>query len=474
MKKLLGLLLLISAQAAFACTKYNVTDTLYDGGGNLLSGTVYVSNTTTFTTVDGCVVPAFSNVPFTITNGALAASLLPNAGSTPASFYSVEYAVNSGKPKELWVVPASNTNLAGVRVSAVPTINTMFAASQLVPPVPCTALQFFQYVGGSSPWGCSTISQAVPSVFGRTGAITAQAGDYSFSLISGVLDISDTPLTTFGDLLFANSTPQLARLPGNTSATRMFLSQTGNGSISASPAWLALQAVDIPDLSATYLKLTGGTLSGVTSFANGTAAAPGISFASSLGQGLTNLANTTTCVMGGGGAVQWLCLPNTAGAGAQIPATSCYGISSSGTAGGASSDTKFCRPSAGIFQIQATNGTTSGALMASSPVAAKTTNYTVTVLESGTVFHNTGAAGSVAFTLPASPTAGLTYTFVTTVAQNIVITANTGQTIRNGASVSSSAGTATNGTVGSTITIVCITATTWYVTQTPNGTWTLA
>jgi hypothetical protein len=130
MKKLLIFLLLISAQA-FACTKYTVTDTLYDGTGNLLSGTVYVSNPTTFTTADGCVVPAFSNVPFTVTNGALSASLFPNTGSTPASYYSVEYAVNSGKPKELWTVPAANTNLAGVRTVAIPSTTTSFAASQI-------------------------------------------------------------------------------------------------------------------------------------------------------------------------------------------------------------------------------------------------------------------------------------------------------------------------------------------------------
>lgn len=113
-------------------------------------------------------------------------------------------------------------------------------------------------------------------------------------------------------------------------------------------------------------------------------------------------------------------------------------------------------------------------MLASQLVSTKTGNYTVVVLDSGTVFTNNGAAGAVAFTLPASPTVGLTYTFVVMTAQNVVITANTGQTIRNGGSTSTSGGTATNNVVGSTITIIAMTATQWFVVNTPIGTWTLA
>ena len=53
-------------------------------------------------------------------------------------------------------------------------------------------------------------------------------------------------MTTLGDLLYENSTPAPARLAGNTSATKKMLSQTGNGTISAAPAWAALVAGDIP------------------------------------------------------------------------------------------------------------------------------------------------------------------------------------------------------------------------------------
>ena len=53
-------------------------------------------------------------------------------------------------------------------------------------------------------------------------------------------------LTTLGDMLFENSTPALARLAGNTSAAKMFLTQTGNGGTSAAPAWGTIASADLP------------------------------------------------------------------------------------------------------------------------------------------------------------------------------------------------------------------------------------
>lgn len=57
------------------------------------------------------------------------------------------------------------------------------------------------------------------------------------------------PFTTLGDLLYADATPSLARLAGNTTSTKNFLTQTGNGTISAAPAWGTISAGDVPDLA---------------------------------------------------------------------------------------------------------------------------------------------------------------------------------------------------------------------------------
>lgn len=135
---------------------------------------------------------------------------------------------------------------------------------------------------------------AVTSVFGRAGVVTAATNDYSFSQISGSvaaaqlpnptvstlggieaivavsnkwinaintsgvpqlvqpdftnlsgsIAIGQTVLTTLGDILYADASPALARLAGNTTATKKYLSQTGNGSISAVPAWAQIAAGD--------------------------------------------------------------------------------------------------------------------------------------------------------------------------------------------------------------------------------------
>jgi hypothetical protein len=54
------------------------------------------------------------------------------------------------------------------------------------------------------------------------------------------------PLTTLGDILYENATPAPARLPGNATAAKRFLTQTGTGSVSAAPAWGAITTGDLP------------------------------------------------------------------------------------------------------------------------------------------------------------------------------------------------------------------------------------
>ncbi len=72
-----------------------------------------------------------------------------------------------------------------------------------------------------------------------TGNWTVPAGGGGFS----------NPMTTLGDIIYENATPTAARLAGNTTAVKQFLTQTGNGSISAVPVWGAISAGDIPTLN---------------------------------------------------------------------------------------------------------------------------------------------------------------------------------------------------------------------------------
>lgn len=61
-----------------------------------------------------------------------------------------------------------------------------------------------------------------------------------------------------GDTLYSSASNTLAKLAGNTTSTKQFLSQTGTGAVSAAPAWGALVAGDIPSLAASII--TSGQL----------------------------------------------------------------------------------------------------------------------------------------------------------------------------------------------------------------------
>lgn len=76
----------------------------------------------------------------------------------------------------------------------------------------------------------------VPSTFtpAAHNLLSAQHGDTA----------SATPV--LGDILHGNATPAWAKLAGNTTATRKFLRQVGNGSISAAPAWDTFTVADMP------------------------------------------------------------------------------------------------------------------------------------------------------------------------------------------------------------------------------------
>jgi hypothetical protein len=56
---------------------------------------------------------------------------------------------------------------------------------------------------------------------------------------------------TLGDILYASAANLLSKLLGNTTTTRKFLRQTGNGTISSAPVWDTIVAADLPVASAT-------------------------------------------------------------------------------------------------------------------------------------------------------------------------------------------------------------------------------
>lgn len=80
------------------------------------------------------------------------------------------------------------------------------------------------------------------------------------------------PINVLGDLTYGNEEGSSVRLPGNTSRTKKFLSQTGTGSISAAPVWAALVSSDIPNNAAD----TSGNAATATTASNANTVTDGV------------------------------------------------------------------------------------------------------------------------------------------------------------------------------------------------------
>jgi hypothetical protein len=81
------------------------------------------------------------------------------------------------------------------------------------------------------------------------------------NVASGVISLN--PMTLTGDIVYGGTSGVETRLLGNTTTTKKFLTQTGNGSVSAAPAWNTLVSGDIPNNAAD----TTGTATNATNVA---------------------------------------------------------------------------------------------------------------------------------------------------------------------------------------------------------------
>lgn len=105
-------------------------------------------------------------------------------------------------------------------------------------------------------------------------------------------------------------------------------------------------------------------------------------------------------------------------------------------------------------------------------VTDKVANYTLTAADSGQIFTNNGAAGTITFSLPAAA-AGLNYTVLADAAHIVILAADAGHTIRNGGSETAASGNFTSdGTEGPMLEVFCSNTLQWYVRHI-TGAWTV-
>lgn len=183
-------------------------------GDFTLTGTLVGSSTIQGTRFISTV--AIGTAPLTVTSTTLVANL---------------HADNSDK--------LGGTVAASYALLASPTFTGVPAAATAAPGTNTTQLATTAFVAAAT----GALVTGVSSVFGRTGAVVAVAGDYGPTL-GGTGQTS----WTLGDLLYGSGVNTLAKLAGQTTTTKKYLSQTGAAGVSAAPVWAQ---VDYADLSGT-------------------------------------------------------------------------------------------------------------------------------------------------------------------------------------------------------------------------------
>lgn len=245
--------------------------------------------------------------------------------------------------------------------------------------------------------------------------ITNTAGATAHNLLSTTHSDTLAGTVVRGDVIVGNSTPAWARVAVGGANTVLHSDGTDT-------SWQTLVAADIPNLNAS--KITAGSFAEARGGTNQTTYARGDILVASA-------ANTLSKV--------------TVGSSGKV-------LHSDGT--------------------DATWQSIANTDLPNKTVTAKTGNYTVLAADSGTLFTNTGAAGTVVFTLPTAA-AGLHYYFYVDAVQTVQATAAASTTIQVGGSVSTSAGNISNNVKGTLIHIVAIDSTHW-ITLNALGSWTTA
>lgn len=92
-----------------------------------------------------------------------------------------------------------------------------------------------------------------------TSPINYNSSTGAFTLDTVGVTKGGTGLTsaTVGDILYASASNTLSALTGNTTTTKKFLSQTGNGSAAQAPSWATLAITDLPSGSFKQARASG-------------------------------------------------------------------------------------------------------------------------------------------------------------------------------------------------------------------------
>lgn len=98
------------------------------------------------------------------------------------------------------------------------------------------------------------------SYTGITGVGTLTAGTWNASTISEIYGGTNQTTYSLGNILYASGTNTLAKLAGNITTAKQYLSQTGTGAVSAAPVWSTISGADVTGAALTKTDDTNVTL----------------------------------------------------------------------------------------------------------------------------------------------------------------------------------------------------------------------
>lgn len=286
--------------------------------------------------------------------------------------------------------------------------------------------------GTNVEWNAVALNQS-GAVSGSLGATNGGTGQNAYAT---------------GDMLYSDNTNSLAKLSGNTSTTKQFLTQTGTGSASQAPAWGTISGSDVTSAVSSATNVAGGAANQIV-YQTGSGATGFVTAPVSSGTALTWNGSSLTWASAGGASITDDTTTNTT----YYPV---WANATSGTMANAyvSSGKLGFNPSTGTLSATTFSGAWSGIPSGTALLfyqAAAPTGWTKSVTDNDkairVVSGSTGgtSGGSVAFsTAFASKTpSGSVSTSITGISGSVGVSLSAGGSIANttaGGSVSLSAG----------------------------------
>lgn len=302
----------------------------------------------------------------------------------------------------------------GIIYAAILQVNgTVAGAVQLVTPATVTGTRTQTYQDATGTIALLSGTQTWTGTQDFTGATalvaTQTAGDSSTkaastAFVTSAISVSN-PMTTFGDMLYENATPTPARLAGNTTTTKQYLSQTGNGTISAAPAWAQVAFADLSGSISTAQTsaLTGDVTKAAGSSTTSLSASQSVAVTWSSIQTISNATASTTTSTGA------LVVTGGIGAGGQITSGGTF----SAQKGGSEARLRIAGGSNELLQYGPTNASTTTTQLGQGALNSSLGSYIETLGTGVTNFYQ-GATAILTVSLSATGIASFSNTTAAT------------------------------------------------------------